>query len=150
MCFLYLVQMLTNFCCPQLNSFCLAAANPRPCSLLTPGSSLLTPVQFAANPHRGRFSLLHSDVRPATCLPPPRAGAGRGIQDAVWSPCRAPRHLASPTCGVAGEPGVPAGSQLAHPRPYNSPCAPTWASVVRGEGLCAVNITIATASRHSC
>ncbi len=52
-----------------------------------------------------------------------------------------PRHLASPTSGVAGEPAVPAGCQLTHPRPYSSPRAPTWASVVRGEGARAVKTT---------
>jgi hypothetical protein len=71
----------------------------------------------------------------------PCAGAQGGIQDAVRSPCRAPRHLASPTCGVAGELAVPAGSQLTHLRPYNSPGAPTWASVVRGEGSRTVKTT---------
>jgi hypothetical protein len=59
--------------------------------------------------------------------------------DAVQSPCLAPRHLASPICGVAGEPAMPAGSQLTHPRPYNSPRATTWASVARGEGASVVN-----------
>jgi hypothetical protein len=49
-----------------------------------------------------------------------------------------PRHLASPICGVAGQPAMLAGNQLTHPRSYNSPGAPTWASVARGEGACAV------------
>jgi hypothetical protein len=35
---------------------------------------------------------------------------------------------------------MPAGSQLTHPLPYNSPRATTWASVARGEGASAVNI----------
>jgi hypothetical protein len=89
--------------------------------------------QFAANPCQRRFSPLHSDARPVTFLPPPRAGVGGGIQ-AVQSPCWAPRHLASPTCGVAGEPAAPARCQLTHLRPYSMPRALTWASVVRGEG----------------
>jgi hypothetical protein len=33
---------------------------------------------------------------------------------------------------------MPAGNQLTHPRSYNSPGAPTWASVARGEGACTV------------
>jgi hypothetical protein len=82
---------------------------------------------------------LTSDWPPAS--PPPRAGDRGGLQDAVRTTHRAPHHLASPTCRVAGEPAVPAGDQLTHPRPYNSPCAPTWASVVRGEGSRTVKST---------
>jgi hypothetical protein len=70
--------------------------------------------------------------------PPPRTGVGGGIQATEQSPCWAPRHLASPTCGGAGEPADPATCQLTHPRLHSSPCAPTWASVVRGDGACAV------------
>jgi hypothetical protein len=70
--------------------------------------------------------------------PPPRAGAGGGLQEAVRSPHLAPRHLTSPICGVAGEPATPARIQLSHPRSYNPPRAHTWASVVRGEGMCPV------------
>jgi hypothetical protein len=74
---------------------CLACHTPLPClfylvsSLLTPTvSSLLSPV-VGGSPS----STLTIDLPPAY---PPRAGAGGGIQDAVWSPCRAPRHLPPP------------------------------------------------------
>jgi hypothetical protein len=36
---------------------------------------------------------------------------------------------------------MPARNQLTHPRPYNPPRAPTWASVLRGEGSCVVENT---------
>jgi hypothetical protein len=51
---------------------------------------------------RGGSHLLHTDSRPATCLPLPVLGpgpGGGGIKGAVRSTCWAPCHLASPTCG---------------------------------------------------
>jgi hypothetical protein len=36
---------------------------------------------------------------------------------------------------------MPANNQLTHTRSYNPPRAPTWASMVRGEGLCVVENT---------
>jgi hypothetical protein len=74
-------------------------------------------------------------LQPDACLP---AGAGGGFSNAAQSTCRTPRHLASPIWGAAGEPADPAGRQLIHPRPPNSPDFPTWASVARGEGARAV------------
>jgi hypothetical protein len=77
-------------------------------------------------------STLTRDQPPASL---PRAGAWGGIQEAVRSPRLAAHHLASPICGVAGEPAS------THPRSYNPPRAPMWASVVRGEGSCVVENT---------
>jgi hypothetical protein len=65
---------------------------------------------------------------------PAHAGAGGGFKDATQSPCRAPRQLASPTNGVAGQPAGQATRQLLHltPRPPTSPGSLTWANVARG------------------
>jgi hypothetical protein len=62
--------------------------------------------------------LLHSDARPASCLPPPPAGDRECNSSAGW---RSTRH-ASPSSGVAGLPAGPAGCQLTHtsPRPPTS------------------------------
>ncbi len=98
-------------------------------SLLTLISSLLTLV--GEGPPLPTLTLvrLHSS--------PPCWGWGRYTGDSTVT-LLGPRHLASPNCGVEGEPADPATCQLTHPRLHSSPCAPTWASVVRGDGACAV------------
>ncbi len=100
-------------------------------TILDSVSTLLTLVEEG-------FPLLRSDSRRATCcLPPPPTGGGRRYRPAVLqSACHAPRHSASPSSGVAGEPAGPAGCQLSNvsshpPTSLVSPTA-TWASMVRG------------------
>jgi hypothetical protein len=53
---------------------------------------------------------------------------------AGWSPSLAPRHSASPSSGVVGEPAGQAKRQVANRSPPHttSLASPTWASVVRG------------------
>jgi hypothetical protein len=89
---------------------CLACHTPLPClfylvsSLLTPMvSSLLSPV-VGGSPS----STLTID-RPPAYPPPPCWGRGRYTRHSMVT-LPGPLPFASPTCGVAGEPAVPAGS----------------------------------------
>jgi hypothetical protein len=89
-------------------------------------------LQFVANPRRGRTSSLHTATCPANCHPPP-SGVGWCSIAAGRSPRLAPRHAASPSSGVEGEPAGHARPQQANPSPPpTSRASPTWAGVVRG------------------
>jgi hypothetical protein len=106
-------------------------------SLLTPISSLLTPVSSLTPVVRGSHSSTLTRDQPPTS-PPPVLGPGEGHRKQYGHPAWPPATSPPPICGAAGEPATPARIQLTHPRSYNPPCTPTWASVVRGEGTCAV------------
>jgi hypothetical protein len=105
-------------------------------------STLLTLVEYAANPRPGRT--LSCTLAPALLpVPPSPTGGGGRNGSAVW---RSPRHARHPTSpspsGVEGVRAGPAGGQRSQALPcsHTSLVSPTWADEVRGKECASVEI----------
>jgi hypothetical protein len=116
-------------------------------ALSTMPSSLLTPVQFTANPRRERTLPLTQGVgspRPICChvpLPPPhRGGEGGSSADPSGrsklpaTPSRTPRHLTSPSLGSESGPAVQDGTAALPAAPSLAPRGSAPPSTGRGLG----------------